>query len=132
MSERIYARSMRCQFCGLSLYKYGPDEPWFTAKVGTLGDDAECAAAPNPGDGPMPGHKPGTPVVRNPMWEPALTEWSQAAITFLEEAIRILRGGVDDAVPKLSAAMACLLAETGNGPEDRDLLELAAEIRDTN
>jgi hypothetical protein len=43
-----------------------PDSPWksgFDSFGSTDIGDRECEAAPNPDDGPMPGHDPGTAVV---------------------------------------------------------------------
>lgn len=54
-------RCMRCAHCGRSLHKDSPTDPWRD-----FSNNPECEIAPNPDDGPMPGHEPGTPVVRRP------------------------------------------------------------------
>lgn len=65
---QIYQRAASCRFGEHALHRHGPDKPWVVSKRGGLGDDAECPDAPNPEDGPMPGHEPGTKAVTNPEW----------------------------------------------------------------
>jgi hypothetical protein len=54
-------RCLECAFCQATLHKDGPDQPW----KDPFGGD-QCEHAPNPDDGPMPGHEPGSPVVARP------------------------------------------------------------------
>jgi hypothetical protein len=65
----IYERAMACRWCKQALHRYGPDEPWLVSMLGGIGESADCAECPNPEDGPMPGHEPGTKPVRNPDWK---------------------------------------------------------------
>jgi hypothetical protein len=65
---QIYQRAASCRFGEHILHRHGPGEPWVAAQLGGLGDSPECPDAPNPEDGPMPGHEPGTAAVTNPMW----------------------------------------------------------------
>lgn len=49
-----------CVHCGRGIHRANSAAPW-TAPLGPglQGDTDECHAAPNPDDGPMPGHVPG-------------------------------------------------------------------------
>lgn len=67
-AEAPYAYST-CAFCKRTIQQATPGAPWGLKKIGTPGYDSECPQAPNPDDGPMPSHRPGTPVVTNPEWE---------------------------------------------------------------
>ncbi|MEU6362178.1 hypothetical protein [Streptomyces albidoflavus] len=49
-----YPKRSICQHCDDPLQQAAPDGEW------TFGGGRECAKAPNPDDGPMPSHKPGT------------------------------------------------------------------------
>jgi hypothetical protein len=44
--------------------------PWERAQLAGLGYDHQCHEAPNPDDGPMPGHEPGTAIVNRPGYDP--------------------------------------------------------------
>ncbi len=57
-------RCASCLFCENVLQKASPDADWKDPFGGT-----QCGSAPNPEDGPMPYHEPGSPIVRKP--EPA-------------------------------------------------------------
>lgn len=69
MSEpMIYQLALGCRFCGGVLRRYGPEDPWLVSSLLNQLGNRECPDAPNPDDGPMPGHEPGTPAVTNPEW----------------------------------------------------------------
>ena len=50
-----------------------------------------------------------------------MSEWAQAAEHYLEQALDDVRI-MDDAIPAVSAALACLRMEVGELPPDEDLL----------
>lgn len=54
-----------CQHCGRGIYRENSTIAW-TCPVGPglQGDTDECHAAPNPEDGPMPGHLPGVIAIK--------------------------------------------------------------------
>lgn len=53
-----YPKRSTCQHCGYVIEQAADGAAW---TVGSLfGDSPECPQAPNPDDGPMPGHAPGT------------------------------------------------------------------------
>lgn len=54
-------RCAACEHCYLPMQKDTPTSRWEDAF-----GNPECAAAPNPDDGPMPGHEPGAPVISKP------------------------------------------------------------------
>ena len=58
-----------CKWCGRVIQRRAGD-PWESAKIGVSGVDPECHKAPNPDDGPMPGHEPGTAIVNRPGYAP--------------------------------------------------------------
>lgn len=45
-----------CRYCRRPIQREVDSTAWTTAKVGVDGRDPQCPAAPNPEDGPMPGH----------------------------------------------------------------------------
>jgi hypothetical protein len=57
-------RAARCKHGDHVLSKAAPDAPWRDAF-----DNPECQDAPNPEDGPMPGHEPGSPVLSPPVFD---------------------------------------------------------------
>lgn len=62
MSDLAADRPQRsiCQHCGRVIHRETSTEPWTSPHgPGLQGVTDECYAAPNPTDGPMPGHKPG-------------------------------------------------------------------------
>lgn len=58
----IYALSL-CTHCNYVIRAYDPGGPWGVASPG--GDNTQCDKRPNPNDGPMLPHKPGS-IVLNP------------------------------------------------------------------
>ncbi len=56
----VIARSGACEYCEKALQLTDePDARWTSSMGwGTSGQTPECPEAPNPDDGPMPGHKP--------------------------------------------------------------------------
>ena len=53
-----YPKRTTCRYCAGPLNQVGPDAEWLDPWGGR-----ECAKAPNPEDGPMPPHKPGTAIL---------------------------------------------------------------------
>lgn len=68
-TRQVYALAAACKWCGQVLTQFAPDGPFMVGKLAGLGYDRECPSAPNPDEGPMPNHEPGTPVVVNPRWQ---------------------------------------------------------------
>jgi hypothetical protein len=64
MSER-FPQLTTCRFCGRVLRRSDADEPW--TNYGVAGTTStQCEKAPNPDDGPMPPHEPGTKILTPP------------------------------------------------------------------
>lgn len=56
-----------CRWCRKILARYAGSDEWTSAAgPGLTGRSRECASAPNPDDGPMPPHEPGTAIVARP------------------------------------------------------------------
>lgn len=61
-----------CRWCKKPIILDGPDGRWARPQLAGFGFDPECHQAPNPSDGPTPGHEPGTAVLSPPRDEPAV------------------------------------------------------------
>ncbi|MEW1630480.1 hypothetical protein AB0387_24300 [Streptomyces sp. NPDC089173] len=61
-------RAARCKHGDHPLSQDAPDAAWLDAFGGQ-----ECLNAPNPDDGPMPRHEPGSAILSPPMWHKAVT-----------------------------------------------------------
>lgn len=59
-SPSVIARSIACEYCGEILeLTDAPDAVWTCSMgIGVSGQNPQCHKAPNPDDGPMPGHRP--------------------------------------------------------------------------
>jgi hypothetical protein len=55
-----------CRHCGRPIQREPGATAWTAALIGVPGRDHQCRQAPNPDDGPMPGHEPRDVVVHPP------------------------------------------------------------------
>lgn len=65
-NKEMWPQRTLCKYCDDPLSRTGDAEPWLS-----LGRNPECESAPNPDDGPMPGHTPGTAIMSPPAWDPS-------------------------------------------------------------
>lgn len=66
-AEQGFPQRTTCRYCKRVLERDATGAPWTSAKLaGLSGRDPECHAAPNPDDGPMPGHEPGSAILSAP------------------------------------------------------------------